>query len=1092
MATTILAMPRASLPVRRLLRPHSARPIDLSRICRRCLSVQEQRRERNVPETTPRPTTPEGIDALLYGKHEAESRGSKLPRFLERDELFSQRHIGPSPSEEADMVKALDPPAKDLEDFISQTLPSDIRSNKALRLQDCFDKDNALGKHEHGIERELQSLANKNEAWRSFIGAGYYDTNTPGVIQRNILENPAWYTSYTPYQAEISQGRLESLLNFQTLVTDLTGLSIANASVLDEGTAAAEAMTLSMNALPTSRLKKPGKVYVVSNRVHPQTIAVLDSRATGFGINIVVGDVLENDCQLVKDQGDNLIGVLAQYPDTTGGVHDFQGLSDAVHKAGGTFGVATDLLALTLLKAPGEFGADVAFGNSQRFGVPLGFGGPHAAFFACSEKHKRKIPGRLVGVSKDRLGKKALRLALQTREQHIRREKATSNICTAQALLANMSAFYAIYHGPQGLKNIALRVWSIAKFAQRVLEQKDYKIVTQGVREDGAVLFDTITVQPKSKGDHTKILERAKHRSLFLRQDVPGSTVDQPLLSFSFDETTTSKGLADLLECFGIESKDYLEALYGSEIVPKANDDTLPPSLERKTPFLTHPVFNQHHSETELLRYIYHLQSKDLSLVHSMIPLGSCTMKLNATTEMLPVSYYGFSKLHPFAPIENAQGYVSLVNRLSKALTSITGMQDVSLQPNSGAQGEFAGLRVIKKYLDNKDSSKKRNICLIPVSAHGTNPASAAMSGMKVVPLKCDTKTGNLDIEDLKTKCEKHKDELAAIMVTYPSTFGVFEPGVKEVCQIVHDHGGQVYMDGANLNAQIGLCSPGEIGADVCHLNLHKTFCIPHGGGGPGVGPIAVKEHLKPFLPSHPHVDPHASDIDRSTTAISPVSSAPWGSASILPISYAYIQLMGSKGLKHGTEIALLNANYIMSRLRPHYPILYTNDKKRCAHEFILDARGFKESSGIEAIDIAKRLQDYGFHAPTMSWPVANTLMIEPTESESKEELDRFCDALIEIRKEIKAIEDGEVPKEGNVLKMSPHPQADLMRADWDRPYTREQAAYPLPWLREKKFWPSVARVDDAYGDTNLFCTCTPVEGYEEEGLTGHQAPMPT
>ncbi|KAK4940587.1 glycine decarboxylase subunit P [Elasticomyces elasticus] len=1092
MATTILAMPRASLPVRRLLRPQSARPIDLSRICRRCLSVQEQRREQRVPEDTSRPATPDSVDSILYGKHEAESRGSKLPRFLERDELFSQRHIGPSPSEEAEMVKALDPPARDLDDFISQTLPSDIRSKRALRLQDCFDKDNALGKHEHGIERELQALANKNEAWRSFIGAGYYDTNTPGVIQRNVLENPAWYTSYTPYQAEISQGRLESLLNFQTLVTDLTSLSIANASVLDEGTAAAEAMTLSMNALPTSRLKKPGKVYVVSDRVHPQTIAVLDSRARGFGINIVVGDVLENDCQLAKDQGDNLIGVLAQYPDTTGGVHDFQGLSDAVHKAGGTFCVATDLLALTLLKAPGEFGADVAFGNSQRFGVPLGFGGPHAAFFACSEKHKRKIPGRLVGVSKDRLGKRALRLALQTREQHIRREKATSNICTAQALLANMSAFYAIYHGPQGLKNIALRIWSIAKFAQRVLEQKGYKIVTQGVREDGAVLFDTITVQTRSENDHTDILKRAKRRSLFVRQDVPGSSADQPLLSFSFDETTTSKGLADLLECFGVENTEYLEALYGSEIVPKANDNTLPPSLERKTPFLTHSVFNQHHSETELLRYIHHLQSKDLSLVHSMIPLGSCTMKLNATTEMLPVSYFGFSKLHPFAPIQNAQGYVSLVSRLSKALTSITGMQDVSLQPNSGAQGEFAGLRVIKKYLDNKDSSKKRDICLIPVSAHGTNPASAAMAGMKVVPLKCDTKTGNLDIEDLKAKCEKYKDELAAIMVTYPSTFGVFEPGVKEVCQIVHDHGGQVYMDGANLNAQIGLCSPGEIGADVCHLNLHKTFCIPHGGGGPGVGPIAVKEHLKPFLPSHPHVDPHSSTTDRSTTAISPVSSAPWGSASILPISYAYIQLMGSKGLKHGTEIALLNANYIMSRLRPHYPILYTNDNKRCAHEFILDARGFKETSGIEAIDIAKRLQDYGFHAPTMSWPVANTLMIEPTESESKEELDRFCDALIEIRKEIKAIEDGNVPKEGNVLKMSPHPQADLMRDDWDRPYTREQAAYPLPWLREKKFWPSVARVDDAYGDTNLFCTCTPVEGYEEEGLTGHQAPMPT
>lgn len=1022
-----------------------------------------------------------------------DSRQTPPPSFLERDELFSQRHIGPSPEDEVQMVKALDPPAKDLDDFIRQTLPPDILAGGRLRLQNAFKKDNTQGVHEVGIERELLHLSHENKNYTTFIGTGYYGTNTPTVIQRNVLESPAWYTSYTPYQAEISQGRLESLLNFQTLVTDLTGLTIANASVLDEGTAAAEAMTLSMNALPMSRQKKPGKTFVVSDLCHPQTIAVLESRATGFGINVVVGDILEDDFKLVRDQ-DNLIGVLAQYPDTTGGVHNFQKLSDIVHAADATFSVATDLLALTLLKAPGEFGADVAFGNAQRFGVPLGYGGPHAAFFACSEKHKRKIPGRLVGVSKDRLGKPALRLALQTREQHIRREKATSNICTAQALLANMSAFYAIYHGPHGLKKIASRIWAMAKFAQALLEEKGFKIVNRGgVRDDGAVLFDTVVVETRNVKQYKRILQKASDNRVLLRTNVPGSTTEAPRLAFSLDETVSSTALWKLLQCFGVRNEEYVAAFSDPDIISKVNNDSLPKDLQRQTPYLTHPVFNQHHSETELLRYIHHLQSKDLSLVHSMIPLGSCTMKLNGTTEMLPISYAGFSKIHPFTPIHLAGGYQKLIKRLSNALTAITGMQEVSLQPNSGAQGEFAGLRVIKKYLDSKDSSKKRNICLIPVSAHGTNPASAAMAGMKVVPLKCDTKTGNLDLQDLQEKCEKYKDELAAIMITYPSTFGVFERGIKEVCNLVHEHGGQVYMDGANLNAQIGLCNPGEIGADVCHLNLHKTFCIPHGGGGPGVGPIAVKEHLRPFLPTHPHVDPHPSDDQtRATTAISPVSSAPWGSASILPISYAYIQLMGSAGLKHGTEIALLNANYIMSRLRPHYPIMYTNENGRCAHEFILDTRKFKETAGIEAIDIAKRLQDYGFHAPTMSWPVANTLMIEPTESESKEELDRFCDALIEIRKEIKAIEDGQVPREGNVLKMSPHPTADLLKGSWDRPYSREQAAFPLPWLREKKFWPSVARVDDAYGDTNLFCTCTPVEGYEEEGITGHQAPMPT
>jgi len=989
------------------------------------------------------------------------------------------------------MVKALDPPAKNLEDFIDQSLPRDIRASKPIGLRDAFHDPNEQGVHENAIERELLSMAVENNAYFNFIGQGYYGTNTPSVIQRNVLENPAWYTSYTPYQAEISQGRLESLLNFQTLVTDLTGLAIANASVLDEGTAAAEAMTLSLNALPASRQKKEGKVFVVSSSCHPQTIEVLASRAAGFGIKIVTGDVLQHDHKLVHEQGDNLIGVLAQYPDTYGGVYDYQSLSDAVHGAGATFCVATDLLALTILKSPGEFGADVALGTAQRFGVPLGFGGPHAAFFACSEKHKRKIPGRLVGVSKDRMGNRALRLALQTREQHIRREKATSNICTAQALLANMSAFYAVYHGPEGLKAIAKRIWAMAKFAQILIAEKGFDIITKGRNKDGLILFDTVTVSGPTQ-NIWKVLKTARNQRVSLRSIGQVGDTDEARIAFSIDETISTRTLFKLISCFGVSLEEFKAALLDPEITAKTNNISIPSELERKTSYLTHPVFNQHHSETELLRYIHHLESKDLSLVHSMIPLGSCTMKLNGTTEMLPVSYHGFSKLHPFVPPNDSLGYFRLVTALQTALRSITGMHAVSLQPNSGAQGEFAGLRVIKKYHEDSETGQKRNVCLIPVSAHGTNPASAAMAGMKVVPLKCDIKTGNLDIEDLKAKCEKHKDDLAAIMITYPSTFGVFEPGIKEVCKIVHEHGGQVYMDGANLNAQIGLCNPGEIGADVCHLNLHKTFCIPHGGGGPGVGPIAVKGHLTPYLPTHPRRDPHDRKAEVREKAISPVSSAPWGSASILPISYAYIQLMGDQGLTRGTKLALLNANYIMSRLKNHYPILYTNENGRCAHEFILDARGFKETSGIEAIDIAKRLQDYGFHAPTMSWPVANTLMIEPTESESKEELDRFCDALIEIRKEIKDIEDGKSPREGNVLKNSPHPQADLLRDDWQRPYTREQAAYPLPWLREKKFWPTVARVDDAYGDTNLFCTCTPVEGFEQEGITGLQAPTPT
>lgn len=985
------------------------------------------------------------------------------------------------------MLDSLDPPVKDLQDFINQSLPANIRSTESLNLSSTSGFDVNNGVSEQSISQRLEEFAGLNDPGTCVIGSGYYGTNTPGVIQRNILESPAWYTSYTPYQAEISQGRLESLLNFQTMVTDLTGMMIANASVLDEATAAAEAMTMCMNTLPMSRLKLPNKCFVVSDRCHPQTIAVLESRATGFGIKIVVGDILADDGKLVRDQGESLMGVLAQYPDTYGGVFDFQKLADLIHKNQATFAVATDLLALTMLKPPGEFGADIAFGSAQRLGVPMGYGGPHAAFFACAEKHKRKIPGRLIGVSKDRLGKPAMRLALQTREQHIRREKATSNICTAQALLANMAAMYAVYHGPQGLRAVANKCWTLAYAAQQLLTSHGFEVATQGTAPGGTVLFDTILVKVSPEQMSAQSIER---HNVQLRR------LDSSQVAMSFGENIDETSFAKIMSVFGIDHQKVDETLAELKNSKPVWSDTIPENLRRTSAYLTHPVFNTYHSETELLRYIYHLQSKDLSLVHSMIPLGSCTMKLNATTEMMPVTSGGWARMHPFAPLEKAKGYEKLIHELEDWLCKITGMSGVSLQPNSGAQGEFAGLRVIKKYHEmSGEAGKKRNICLIPVSAHGTNPASAAMAGMKVVTLKCDTKTGNLDIADLKAKCKKHADELAAIMVTYPSTFGVFEPEIKQVCDIVHEHGGQVYMDGANLNAQIGLCSPGGIGADVCHLNLHKTFCIPHGGGGPGVGPIGVKKHLRKHLPGHPFANTHSfkdEDDHPAVTAISPVSAAPWGSALILPISYAYIAMMGGVGLTYQTKVALLNANYMMSRIQPHFPIAYTNENGRCAHEFILDVRGFKESCGIEAIDVAKRLQDYGFHAPTMSWPIANTLMIEPTESESKEELDRFCDAIIQIRKEIKEIEDGKVPREGNILKMAPHPQHDLLTDSWDRPYSREQAAYPLPWLREKKFWPSVARVDDAYGDTNLFCTCTPVEGYEEEGITGHQAPMPT
>lgn len=988
---------------------------------------------------------------------------------------FSRRHIGPSPSSTEQMLKALDPPVKSLDEFVSSVVPPVILTQSELHIDGPKKGSLAEGQpiNEEGFSESqlisrLQTIAKKNKILRSYIGCGYAGTRTPEVIKRNVLESPAWYTSYTPYQPEISQGRLESLLNFQTMVSDLTGLPISNASLLDEPTAAAEAMTLSMNMLPASRQKSKNKTFFVSHLVNPQTIAVLQSRADGFGIKIETGDVLANGSARVKELGNDLVGVLVQYPDTEGGVEDFKALSDIVHAGGSTLSVATDLLALTTLTPPGEFGADIAFGNAQRFGVPFGYGGPHAAFFAVTEKYKRKIPGRLIGVSKDRLGDKALRLALQTREQHIRREKATSNVCTAQALLANMSAFYAVYHGPKGLKAIAERTVNMTRILEESVRLLGFETGSRGKDAEGKALFDTFAVSV-GDGKAQEVLSWAvENKGINLRM------LDASRIGVTLDETVEEADLRDILSIFENFAPKKVDFKL-TDIANKVGHSAPSTPLARTSPFLTHPVFNSHHSETELLRYIHHLQSKDLSLTHSMIPLGSCTMKLNSTTEMLPITWPEFSSIHPFVPLDQATGYKEMIDELEADLATITGFAAVSLQPNSGAQGEFAGLRVIRAYQEaqEENTGKKRDICLIPQSAHGTNPASAAMAGMRVVTIKCDQKTGNLDMADLKAKCEKYTNELGAIMITYPSTFGVFEPEVKAACDLVHQHGGQVYMDGANMNAQIGLCSPGEIGADVCHLNLHKTFCIPHGGGGPGVGPIGVGAHLAPFLPGHPLVKTGGDK------GIAPISGAPWGSASILPISWSYIKMMGGRGLTHATKITLLNANYIMSRLKNDYKILYTNDNGRCAHEFILDIRPLAASAGIEAIDVAKRLQDYGFHAPTMSWPVAGTLMIEPTESESKEELDRFIDALLSIRQEIREIEEGKVPRENNVLKNSPHTQKDLLVGEWDRTYTREKAAYPVEWLKEKKFWPSVTRLDDSYGDLNLFCTCSPVDAIE-------------
>ncbi len=954
--------------------------------------------------------------------------------FLHTPDGFIPRHLGPSEVDIKEMLASLGLPS--LEALADATIPGDIRLRQPLALP--------VNRGEQVVLDELKRMAAGNQVWRSLIGMGYYECVTPGVIQRNILENPGWYTQYTPYQAEIAQGRLEALVNFQTMVADLTGLPLANASLLDEATAAAEAMGMCVAIARAAGRER--KEFFVSRDCHPQTIAVLRTRAEPLGITIRTGAA--SSLSLSESP---LCGILLQYPASDGYVGDYGALVGRAHEAGVLVAVATDLLALTLLRSPGEFGADIAVGSSQRFGVPVGFGGPHAAFLATREDFKRQIPGRLVGVSKDVTGQPACRLALQTREQHIRREKATSNICTAQVLLAIMAGMYAVYHGPQGLRQIAERVHGLTVMLAEGLRRLGFDVGPQ-------VCFDTIRV-PLDGVRGQQIVRRAADQKINLRQYEDGS------LGLSLDEASSVDEVRRLLGVFVGHEQWPFTIMELADTV----DTGFPQSVARTSPYLTHEVFHRYHSEHEMLRYLHRLQGKDLSLVHSMIPLGSCTMKLNATTEMVPVTWPEFSKIHPFAPEDQTTGYRELIQQLEAWLGEITGFAAVSLQPNAGSQGEYAGLMVIRAFHHARGEGH-RDVCLIPVSAHGTNPASAAMAGMTVVAVACD-RHGNVDLTDLERKAVEFRDRLSALMITYPSTHGVFEPGVRRICQIVHTHGGQVYMDGANMNAQVGLCRPGDIGADVCHLNLHKTFCIPHGGGGPGMGPIGVARHLVAFLPGHPVTKVGGRE------SIGPVSAAPFGSASILPISWTYIALMGRDGLTKATEVAILNANYMAKRLEKHYAILYAGTTGLVAHEFILDVRQFKESAGVEAMDIAKRLMDYGFHAPTVSFPVAGTLMIEPTESEAKSELDRLCDALISIRGEIQNIAEGRQPRTNNLLKNAPHTASVVAANEWSRPYSREQAAFPTPWVRTNKFWPSVSRIDEAYGDRHLVCSCPPMEG---------------
>ncbi|MCC3457693.1 MAG: aminomethyl-transferring glycine dehydrogenase [Microcoleus sp. PH2017_29_MFU_D_A] len=977
---------------------------------------------------------------------------------------FAGRHIGPTPSEIQQMLDVLG--ISSLDELIDKTIPAAIRMNQPLQLP--------AAKSEYAALAELKEIAAKNHVFRSYIGTGYHNCITPPVIQRNILENPGWYTAYTPYQAEIAQGRLEALLNFQTMIIELTGLEIANASLLDEATAAAEAMAVSYGAN-----KNKAKAFFVSQDCHPQTIEVVQTRAKPLGIEVIVGDHQSFECDRT------IFGALLQYPATDGAIYDYSDFIRSAHQAGALVTVAADILSLCVLTPPGEFGADIAVGSTQRFGVPMGFGGPHAAYFATREEFKRQVPGRIVGVSKDANGKSALRLALQTREQHIRREKATSNICTAQVLLAVMASMYAVYHGPSGLQAIAEQVRSLTAILASGLASFGYKI---GDRP----FFDTLRVELGDK-PLSEVLQAAQNRHINLR------VFDETTVGITLDETVTAGDVKELWKIFARE-KDYIRGDGENSLSVPLNADAftsymmLPEFCDRTTSYLTHPVFNSYHSETELLRYMHRLEAKDLSLNTSMIPLGSCTMKLNATAEMVPVTWAEFGNIHPFAPRNQTRGYQMMFVQLEQWLAEITGFAGISLQPNAGSQGEYAGLLVIHQYHEHRGESH-RNICLIPQSAHGTNPASAVMAGMKVVAVECDSQ-GNIDVADLQKKADKHKNELAALMVTYPSTHGVFESEIKEICQIVHNCGGQVYMDGANMNAQVGLCRPGDFGADVCHLNLHKTFCIPHGGGGPGMGPIGVMSHLVEFLPStdtelrtYPPQPPLAkggSKIESSlgkgggeiSQSVGAVSAAPWGSASILTISWMYIRMMGGVGLTEATKVAILNANYMAQRLESYYPVLYKGKSGLVAHECILDLRLLKKTAGIEVDDIAKRLMDYGYHAPTVSWPVAGTVMVEPTESESKQELDRFCDAMIAIRGEIAEIENGNVDAQNNVLKNAPHTAESLMVDEWNHPYTRAEAAYPTPWTREYKFWPAVGRIDNAFGDRNFVCSCLPMEAY--------------
>ena len=956
------------------------------------------------------------------------SSSKPLDQLLGHDE-FINRHLGPSTDEIQAMLKTVG--ASSLTEFIASTVPADILLQEELDLAAPFSESQTL--------RQLQEFGEQNEVYKSYIGMGYYGTHVPQVIQRNVLENPGWYTAYTPYQAEISQGRLEALLNFQQMVMDLTAMEMANASLLDEATAAAEGMALCKRAS-----KHKSNTFFVADDVHPQTLDVIQTRAKYFGFDVVVGPVAT-----VSEQ--EVFGALFSYPGTTGNAQDLTEFVGQVHEQKGLVVVATDLLSLALLKPPGEMGVDIVVGSAQRFGVPMGFGGPHAAFLATRDAYKRSIPGRIIGVSKDVRGKTALRMAMQTREQHIRRDKATSNICTAQALLANMASFYAVYHGPEGIRMIAERVNRLTA------------ILASGLRAGGRELlhdsfFDTITVRA---GDQKELVAAAIAQRVNLR------TIDADLIGISLDETTTIEDVQTLLSIFGV-SADVVEL--DGEV---NNRLSIPETIQRTSEYLTHPVFNRYHSETEMLRYMKRLENKDFSLTHGMIPLGSCTMKLNATTEMVPVTQNGFANLHPFAPQDQVVGYHKMIQQLSDWLVEITGYDSISMQPNSGAQGEYAGLLAIRRYHASLGQDH-RNICLIPSSAHGTNPASASMMGLKVVVVKTDD-DGNIDIADLTAKAEQHSENLSSLMITYPSTHGVFETTVGRACEIVHEHGGQVYMDGANMNALVGVAKPGLIGSDVSHLNLHKTFCIPHGGGGPGMGPIGVKSHLAPFLPNHavrPQEGLHPGGA---------VASAQFGSAAILPISWAYIYMMGAEGLKRATEVAILNANYIAARLEGSYDILYKGQNGRVAHECIVDIRPIKAESGITEEDIAKRLMDYGFHAPTMSWPVAGTIMIEPTESESKVELDRFCDALLQIREEIREVESGKIAAELSPLRHAPHTLDDIVDSTWNRPYDREKAVQPTAATRASKFWPAVNRIDNVYGDRNFVCACPPMSDYEEE-----------